>query len=183
MTLMWHHYRDSAADSLSACQYHLAEMKKANEYVASYAHTKALIFEAKSALDSIAAALNSLFELGIVESHVFFNKEFIDKFSAQTRFPSVKERCPTIIPDALFDVLVASDRYFPQLRTYLGTFFAFLEASDGKYLLSDTPGVYSFELGIDAFEYCQKLLESVKYVFYVFNELVEDVLRAETHEV
>ncbi|MGZ7181727.1 MAG: hypothetical protein ACXVJJ_05740 [Halobacteriota archaeon] len=50
-------------------------MKKASEYVVAYAHTKALVFEAKSTLDSIAAALNSLLELGIIESHVFFNEE------------------------------------------------------------------------------------------------------------
>ncbi|MGZ4947460.1 MAG: hypothetical protein ACXV5D_00210 [Halobacteriota archaeon] len=183
MTLMWRYYRDSAADSLNACYYHLAEMKKANDYATAYAHTKALIFEAKSSLDSIAATLNSLFELDIVESHVFFNKEFVDKFSTQTRFPSVKEKYPQIAPQPLYDVLVASDRYFPRLRTYLGTFLAFLQTSDGTYLLSDMPGVYSFKPGIEAFQYCEQLLESVKYVFHFFNELVEDVPKTEAHEV
>ncbi len=183
MTLTWHYYRDSAEGSLNACHYHFAEMKKANEYVIAYAHTKALIFEAKCTLDSIAATVNSLFELGIVESHVFFNKEFIDKFSAQTRFLSVKEKYPQIVPQSLYDVLVASDRYFPRLRTYLGTFFAFLQTSEGRYLLSDVPGVHSFEPGADAYQYCEQLLESVKYVFHVFNELVQEVLKTEIHEV
>ncbi len=86
------------------------------------------------------------------------------------------------MPQSLYDVLVASDRYFPRLRTHLGTFFAFLQTSEGRSLLSDVPGVYSFEPGVDAFQYCEQLLESVKYVFHVFNELVEEVLKIEIRE-
>ncbi|MGZ4914760.1 MAG: hypothetical protein ACXV3T_07605 [Halobacteriota archaeon] len=158
-------------------------MKKASEYVVAYAHTKALVFEAKSTLDSIAAALNSLLELGVVESHVFFNEEFIAKFSRQTRFPSIKERYPYIVPQSLYDILVASDHYFPQLRTYLSTMFIFVKAGDGTFLLSDSPNTHSFEPGIEALYYCKKLLESVKYVFYSFNELVEDIQRIGMNEI
>jgi len=177
MTTTWHYHRDSAADSLGACHYHLAEMKKAREYVVAYAHTKALIFEAKSTLDSIAAALNGLLELGIIASHVFFNEEFVDRFSRQTRFPSIKEKYPYFITQSLYDVLVASDRYFPQLRTYLSTMFIFVEADDGTFLLPDSPGVYSLGSGVEALHYCNQLLESVKDVFHLFNELVDDIPR------
>lgn len=177
MTTTWHYHRDSASDSLGACYYHLVEMKKAREYIVAYAHTKALIFEAKSTLDSIAAALNGLLQLGIIESHVFFNEEFIDRFSRQTRFPSIKEKYLYFIPQSLYDVLVASDRYFPQLRTYLSTMFIFVEVDDGTFLLPDSPGVHSLEPGVDALHYCTQLLESVKFVFRLFNELVEDIQR------
>ncbi len=158
-------------------------MTKADEYRAAYAHVKALIFEAKSTLDSVAATLNSLFELGIIHTHVFFNKEFIDKFNAQTRFPSVKEKYPQLISQPLYDTLVASDRYFPRLRTFIGTLFIFVEADTSRYLLPDIPGVYSFAPGVESFQYCEKLLETVKYVFNLCNELIEDVLRTEVGEV
>ncbi len=180
--LTWRHYFNSAADSLSACKYHLAEMRNAREYVVAYAHTKGMIFEAKSALDSIAAAVNSLFELGIITSHVFFNEEFIDRFSAQARSPNTKDRYLQPIPQPLCDALVVSDHYFARLRTYLSTSFALFEANDQTYLLSDIPGTFSFEPGIEAVQYCEQLLESVEYVFYFFNELIGDMLRAESRE-
>ncbi len=175
-------YLNSAKDSLNACHYHLTEMKKANEYTLAYAHTKALIFEAKSTLDGVAATLNSLFELGIVESHVFFNQELINKLSARTRDPSVKKKYVQLVQQSV-EVLVTRECYFPPLRTYLSTLFAFRETPDGRYLLSDTPGILHFEPGIEVLQYCEKLLESVKYVFNFCNELIEDVSRTETDTV
>ncbi len=175
MTSKLEYYSSSAADSIDACCYHFTQLKNADEYVTAYAHVKALIFEAKSTLDSIAAALNNLFNLGVIESHVFFNKEFIDKFNALTGSFCEREHLP-VVPASLFDTLVAPDQYFPGLRTYLSTSFALLEADNGEYLLSDTPGEYSFNPGVEASQYCEKLLESVKYVFYFFNELIENEL-------
>ncbi len=182
MTPKWCYCYNSAKDSLSACDYHLTEIKKTQDYVPAYAHTKALLFEAKSTLDSIAAALNDVFCLGIIESHVFFNEEFIAKLNAQTQFPSLKERRPQLVPQSCYDALVAPDHYFPRLRTYLSTMFTFLAIDNTTYMLSDTPGVYSFEPGVEAPHYCEKLLESVKYVFHLFSELIDDVLSTQRYD-
>ena len=178
MTLPFTFYKyfDSAVNSLGATSYHFDLLKKAKAYNEAYANAKALIFEAKSVLDSLAATMNDLFDLGIVDSHVFLNDDFIEKLRSQTKFPEIQKIHPKIIDDSLYDYLISRESYFWKLRMYLATDFLFFEVSPNRYLLSDEPGIYSFNPGVEAIGFCESLLQSLRYIFCIFNEMLEDVL-------
>jgi hypothetical protein len=174
--LTFYKYFDSATNSLEAMYYHFDLLQKAAAYSEAYANAKALIFEAKSALDSLAATMNDLFNLGIADSHVVFNDEFVEKLNSQTTFPEIQNKYPKIVDDSIYEYFISKQSYFRKLRTYLVTSFMFFEVSPNRYLLSDEPGTYSFNLEVEAVRFCESLLQSLKYVFCIFNEVLEDVL-------
>jgi hypothetical protein len=176
MPFTFYKYYDSALNSLEAMYYHFDLLQKATAYNEAYANAKALIFEAKSALDSLAAMMNNLFNLGITDSHIFFNDEFVEKLNSQTTFPEIQNKYPKIIDDSIYGYLISKDSYFRKLRTHLVTSFLFFEVSPHRYLLSDEPGTYSFNLEVDAVRFCESILQSLKYVFCILNEVLEDVL-------
>ena len=176
MPFTFYKYFDSAVNSLDATSYHFDLLKTAKAYNEAYANAKALIFEAKSVLDSLAATMNDLFDLGIVESHVFLNDDFIEKLGSQTKFSEIQKMHPKIIDDSIYNCLISRESYFWKLRTHLAMNFMFFEVSPNQYLLSDEPGIYSFNPGVEATEFCDSLLQSLRYVFCIFNELLEDVL-------
>ncbi len=176
MPFTFYKYFDSAVNSLDAMHYHFDLLQKATSYREAYANAKALIFEAKSALDSLAAMLNNLFNLGIADSHIFFNDEFMEKLNSQTTFPEIQAKHPKIIDDSIYEYLVSKDSYFRKLRTHLVTSFMFFEVSPNRYLLSDEPGVYSFNQEVEAVRFCESILQSLEYIFCIFNEVLEDVL-------
>jgi hypothetical protein len=176
MPFTFYKYFDSGLNSLEAMYYHFDLLQKATVYNEAYANAKALIFEAKSALDSLAAMMNTLFNLGIANSHIFFNDEFAEKLNSQTTFPEIQNKYPQIIDDSIYGYLISKESYFRKLRTHLVTSFMFFEVSPHRYLLSDEPGTYSFNLEVEAVLFCESILQSLKYVFCIFNEVLEDVL-------